>query len=95
MLPLLIVLGATGALLEIKRLVNRPPQDGDAIRLKQSEERLRRVLQASLITLARKYLLTMTTRPFFWKFVSRSILPTAETSLVNATLGAHVSYMSA
>lgn len=49
MLPLLLVLGATGALLEIKRLVNKPPQDGDAIRLKQSEERLRRVLQASHI----------------------------------------------
>ena len=47
MIPILLVLGATGALLEIKRLINRPPQDGDAIRLKQSEERLRRVLEVT------------------------------------------------
>ena len=47
MLPILLVLGATGALLEIKRLIDRPPQDGDALRLKQSEARLRKVLQVS------------------------------------------------
>ncbi len=45
MLPILLVLGATGALLEIKRLVHRPPQEGDLYRLQQSEEKLKRVLQ--------------------------------------------------
>jgi len=45
MLPILLVLGATGALLEIKRLVQRPPQEGDLYRLQQSEEKLKRVLQ--------------------------------------------------
>lgn len=47
MLPILLVLGATGALLEFKRLVGRPPKDGDLSRLQQSEERLKRVLQVS------------------------------------------------
>ena len=47
MLPLLIVLGATGAVLEVKRLMSRAPKDGDMFRLQQSEEKLKRVLQVS------------------------------------------------
>lgn len=47
MLPIILVLGATGALLEIKRLIARPPKDGDLLRLRQSEEQLKRVLQVS------------------------------------------------
>lgn len=45
MLPILLVLGATGALLELKRLVDRPPKDGDLFRLQRSEEHLKSVLQ--------------------------------------------------
>jgi hypothetical protein len=47
MLPILLVLGATGAILEIKRLVARPPKEGDLFRLQQSEEKLKRVLQVN------------------------------------------------
>lgn len=52
MLPILIVLGATGALLEFKRLVDRPPKEGDLFRLQKSEEHLKRVLQVRLLTRA-------------------------------------------
>ena len=58
MLPILLVLGATGALLEFKRLVDRPPKEGDLYRLQKSEEHLKRVLQVSLIHLTHKKAVT-------------------------------------
>lgn len=52
MLPLLIVLGATGAVLELKRLVARPSSDDDSFKFQQNEEKLKRILQVAILELA-------------------------------------------
>lgn len=48
MLPILVALGATGALLELRRLVSKdsePIADADVQSLRENEERLRQLLQ--------------------------------------------------
>lgn len=49
MLPILVALGATGALLELRRLVSRPEAellaDADVQSLRENEQRLKQVLQ--------------------------------------------------
>ena len=48
MIPVLLALGATGAVLELRRLVQRGPDlPTDVQTLRDNEQRLKRVLQAS------------------------------------------------